>query len=1439
MQNQTVLIIENSNQGDSRSKQLLQDAASASFRLLTQSWDNSIAALGQSQSIDGIVIDGIVLDIDIDPLRALSQMRQQMGQFCPPIVVVGDDTVETAVQLLKAGAADYLVRERLTAERLCLALQSAIATPTDIPTDTPTETPTETLTETDEQKPPEATLLDQLARHQQTEQALQAANQRISCILESMTDAFVALDRNWRITYINQTAARINQVAPDVLIGQSHWTVWSDTRDELEERYQYAIATQTPLHFDYFYKVRQRWYEIHAYPLADGLGLFFRDIHERKQAEEALRKAEERLRVALQNAPVTVFNQDCDLKYTWIYKPALYKPDDVVGKCDRDFLPADDAAIIVAIKQQVLDTGVGARQEVKVTQHGINHYFDLTVEPLRDDQNRVIGITGASVDISAVKRTATELRKNEERLRLAVEGAQMATWDVDLVTGQAIWSDLHFTVLGYEPTPTGEASSAMWSQCIHPDDRERVSQEWQQSRQEHRSFRAEYRVIRADNDQMSWLEGLGNFIYDDNGEAIRSSGVLFDISDRKQTEAALQESEDRFRTLADNISQFAWMADASGWICWYNQRWFDYTGTTLEEMQGWGWQQVHHPDHVDRVVESFRCSIQTGQPWEDVFPLRGKDGNYRWFLSRALPIRDEAGSILRWFGTNTDITKRKQAEDALAQREAELRLVTDTVPALISFVDAEQRFRFNNNRYEDWFGQPTTEMYGKHIREVLGEATYNKIRPKVRQVLAGQEVSYELQFVNKDGEIRYVSATYMPRFSSQGTVEGFVALISDISDRKQAEAALRQSEDRLRMALESAQLGTWDWNLSTNELLWDDCCKQMFGLSPDAETSIETFFAGLHPDDRDRVEQIVQRSLDPANDGNYEAEFRTIGLQDGIERWVLAKGQAYFDADGTSRRFIGTVFNITDRKQVEAALRDSEIRFRQMTDVAPMLVWISDTDTLCSYFNQSWLTFTGRTLEQEMGNGWTEGIHPDDFKYCLDVYNNAFDARRPFEMEYRLRRFDGEYRWILDVGVPRFTPDGEFLGYIGSCFDIHDRKQAENEREELLQREQAAREAAERANRVKDEFLTVLSHELRSPLNPILGWAKLLQRRKFDAAETAQALATIERNAKLQTQLIDDLLDVARILRGKLKLNQVPLNLANVVASAIETMRKTAEAKSITLNVDVADVGQVYGDNTRLQQVLWNLLSNAIKFTPSEGQVDLQLQRIGDQAQIMVRDTGKGIKPDFLNHIFESFRQEDASTTRQYGGLGLGLAIVRYLVNAHGGTITADSAGEGLGATFTVRLPLLKTESVVQQPDAWLLQADVDLAGMRILVVDDEPDASELVETLLIQYGAEVKAVSSATEALSALAVFQPELLVSDIGMPEMDGYDLIRQIRALPVDQGGHLPAIALTAYAREVDYQQALASGYQQHIAKPVNLEQLLQAILSLAQSRLKVVD
>jgi PAS domain S-box-containing protein len=526
---------------------------------------------------------------------------------------------------------------------------------------------------------------------------------------------------------------------------------------------------------------------------------------------------------------------------------------------------------------------------------------------------------------------------------------------------------------------------------------------------------------------------------------------------------------------------------------------------------------------------------------------------------------------------------------------------------------------------------------------------------------------------------------------------------------------------------------------------------------------------------------------------------------------------------------------LKERQQVEAELRQSEEHLRLALSATRMGTWnwniqtgkISWSDNLEALFGLEPGEFDGSV---EM---FAARLHQDDRDRVLAAVDHAVATREDYEIEFRVVYPNGTIRWALSKGKVFYDKNGQPIQMGGIDLDISDRKQAEQERDRLLQLEQAARAEAERANRIKDEFLAVLSHELRSPLNPILGWTKLLQTRKFNETKTAEALATIERNAKLQTQLIDDLLDVAKILRGKLSIDAAPVNLAFVIESAIDTVRTAAIAKSITLHPVLPNIGQVSGDSNRLQQIVWNLLSNAIKFTPNGGRVEIRLERVDEQAQIIVSDTGKGINPDFLPHIFESFRQEDVSITRRYGGLGLGLAIVRQLVEAHGGIITADSPGEGLGATFTVRLPLLNVEPEIKQIDE-LPQQALELTGIRVLTVDDDPDARELLTVLLAEYGASVLTVTSASEVLANLESFQPDVLVSDIGMPEVDGYSLIKQIRTFTPEKGGQIPAIALTAYARVDDYQRAITSGYQRHVTKPLDPEELVQAVLALAHSK-----
>ena len=539
----------------------------------------------------------------------------------------------------------------------------------------------------------------------------------------------------------------------------------------------------------------------------------------------------------------------------------------------------------------------------------------------------------------------------------------------------------------------------------------------------------------------------------------------------------------------------------------------------------------------------------------------------------------------------------------------------------------------------------------------------------------------------------------------------------------------------------------------------------------------------------------------------------------------------------------------------DEALRKSEARFRLMADSAPVLIWMADESRTCTWFNKSWLEFVGQTMDEQLRGGWLSEVHPEDIGRCRDLHATSVGTRAPFSIEYRLRRFDGEYRWLLDHGVPMFAgPDSTFSGYMGTCVDITDRRQSEalladsearfrqlaEDRTRLLEFERSVRRDAEEANRLKDEFLATLSHELRTPLNAIVGWTTILQETALPPSVLAEGVATIERNAKMQSQLIEDLLDVSRILSGKLRLDVQPVDLASLVEAAIASVFPASTAKQIRIDRVLPSEGaMLMGDPARLQQVVWNLLSNAVKFTPRGGCVTVSLACVDSQIELMVEDSGQGIDPTFLPHVFDRFRQADASTTRSHTGLGLGLAIVRHVVEQHGGTVAAHSAGEGKGASFTIRLPLKaahqrpairRNVAPAAQAVSAAAEGVLDLRDVRVLVVDDEPDSRNLLKRLLEQRHAAVQTGESVADALSALAQSPFDVVVSDIGMPDQDGYDLVRQLRSLP-GKAASTPVIAVTAFARAEDRRRALGAGFQHHIAKPIDPAELLAAVATMS--------
>jgi PAS domain S-box-containing protein len=711
-----------------------------------------------------------------------------------------------------------------------------------------------------------------------------------------------------------------------------------------------------------------------------------------------------------------------------------------------------------------------------------------------------------------------------------------------------------------------------------------------------------------------------------------------DVTDNARAEQTLRESESRFRQLADAMPQIVFTAQPDGHVDYFNRQWYEYTGLAEGSVGVESWKSVHTEDGLRRVMEAWPHAIRTGQPYEIEYPLRRRDGVFRWHLGRALPIKDEQGRIVRWYGTNTDIHVLKEVEEG--RQRVEAALASD-----------------------------------KRVLEMIA---------------TGSSLPEVLESIARDAEAQ----------SSDGMLCSILVL--DEEGRRLLHGAAPSLPEAYNQAIHGVAIGPSEGS----------CGTAAFQRRPVFVTDI-------------------------AQDPLWE-RYRNLALPHGLS---ACHSTPIFNGQGV---VLGTV----------------AVYYRQ-----PRQPSARDNDLI-----RSAIHLAGIVLEKD-----------------------RVDRR-------------------LHVS---------------------------------LEAEQAARGEAERASRMKDEFLATLSHELRTPLNAILGWTRILRLKPELPTDLVQGVDVIERNARAQATIIQDLLDMSAIVSGKVRLNMQPLDLEAVAQSAVDTVTPAAEAKQIHLACVVQDPGDtlVNGDGSRLQQVLWNLLSNAVKFTPREGRVEVGVKREGSSVEVQVSDTGAGIAPEFLPHVFDRFRQADASTTRRYGGLGLGLSIVKQIVELHGGTVRATSAGLNRGATFVVALPVavLRPEA---GPEAQPAQATpwrradgpalepAEVAGVRVLVVDDDLDAREMVRRLLEERRAQVWTAASAEEALKVLLERRFDVLISDIGMPGEDGHALMRRVRALGPASGGDVPALALTAYARPEDRAHALRSGFQLHAVKPVDPSALFALVAGLAR-------
>jgi PAS domain S-box-containing protein len=968
---------------------------------------------------------------------------------------------------------------------------------------------------------------------------------------------------------------------------------------------------------------------------------------ELSQAREALRRANERMENMLESLSDGFCAVDHDWRITYIngraldmLAPLARTRAGMVGHDLWDAFPELRGGPLESLYRQAMlgrETGI-----LEFFYPALRRWFEVRAHPSPD------GLTLYFQDITRRMSDQQALLRGNTRLQVALAAGRLGDWRWDAASDRLTLGERAAAIFGL-PAEIPLAWNELRSR-LDPSDRESARRAILQAFAGQNDVELECRLL-ADGAEARWVALVGRADYAEPTRregVLGMTGVVQDISARRSAEDTLRQSEEVLRALANTIPQLAWMAQADGAIVWFNERWFDYTGTTPDQVVGWGWQSTCEPTVLPALMERWQATVRSGDPFEMEYPIRGADGKYRWFLTRVNPVRDRHGQVLRWFGTNTDVDQVKRAEQALRDESHVLELLNSTGSALASTRD---------------------------LRSLLQSAT------DAATGIAGA---------------RYGAFLYHGRDVTEGKLFSLYTVSG----------------------------------ASTPE------------FEPFGESGPNTLF-GPGVAAQGPAGHEVLRADDLTQDPRFHGH-SPFGLRAGgpaghppVRSYLAVPVIAH------SGEVLGTMF----------------------------------------FGHPEPTVFTERTERIVRGIAAQAAV--------------AIDNARLYEAA----------------------------------------RQAAEERKVLLENERLARLDAERTSQMKDEFLATLSHELRTPLSAILGWAQVLRRGGRDQNDLSKGLQTIERNARAQAQLIEDLLDMSRITSGKVLLDMQVVSPAGFVDAAVETVRPAADAKNIRIEKHYVDTpGMIAGDPARLQQVVWNLLSNAIKFTPRDGLVEIILARTETGVAITVRDNGAGIKPEFITHVFERFRQADASMTRRHGGLGLGLAIVKHLIEQHGGTVRAESAGEGRGASFTIELPLAKQQpgaarsarAAMILPNPSTPDMTVrNLNGVDALVVDDDRDNRELIKRILSDCGATVHIAASAREAFARFRQAVPNLLISDLGMPDVDGFELLDWVRHLSKEEGGQVPAIALTAFARSEDRLRALEAGFSAHISKPVEPSELIATV------------